>query len=215
MRPLLISSRRPGTWRARTVKAGHGRPISAGPSARPITRCFTAWRLAAPMRSLVAPAPRPQPESIGVESGLSSIGTRDHAERRCERQCRIKEFPSEIRNFAQQFAHLQIKRHKADYDPDVRFSENEVIQVILEAENVIRRFTMAPLKDRRAFAVYVPSCPSGRGVADPDTQAHGRIQRPRPVVQRDGWRRARHPATPRRQPSADQDGSCVRTRSPT
>ena len=75
--------------------------------------------------------------------------------KRCERQCRIKEFPSEIRNFAQQFADLQIKRHKADYDPDARFSENEVIQVILEAENVIRRFTMAPLKDRRAFAVYV------------------------------------------------------------
>ena len=67
----------------------------------------------------------------------------------------IKRFPPEIEEFAEQFADLQLKRHRADYDPNARFSKNEVIQYIHAAENVIRCFTKASLKDRRAFVAYV------------------------------------------------------------
>ena len=77
------------------------------------------------------------------------------ARKRCKSQRLLAGFPPDIRNFAQQFANLQIKRHRADYDPNSRFFKNEVVQDILEVENVIRRFTMTPLKDRRAFAAYV------------------------------------------------------------
>ena len=78
-----------------------------------------------------------------------------NARKRCESQRLLARFPPDIRNFAQQFANLQIKRHRADYDPNSRFFKNEVVQDILEVENVIRRFTMTPLKDRRAFVAYV------------------------------------------------------------
>ena len=44
---------------------------------------------------------------------------------------------------------------------------------------------------------------------------HGRIGRPRPGVQRDGWRRARHPTTLRRQAPAGHGASGVHTRPPT
>ena len=50
---------------------------------------------------------------------------------------------------------MQKKRHAADYDPEAAFSKLEVIQDIDEAENVIRQFPRAPVKDRRAFAVYL------------------------------------------------------------
>ena len=77
------------------------------------------------------------------------------ARNRCEDKSQIKKFPHEIREFAAQFVDLQIKRHRADYDPNANFSKNEVIQDIHAAENVIQRFTKASPKDRRAFVAYV------------------------------------------------------------
>ena len=77
------------------------------------------------------------------------------ARNRCKKKDEIKRFPPEIEEFAEQFADLQLKRHRADYDPNASFSKNEVIQYIHAAENVIRCFTKASLKDRRAFVAYV------------------------------------------------------------
>ena len=50
---------------------------------------------------------------------------------------------------------MQTKRHGADYDPDAAFSKPDVVQGISEAEDTIRRFRRVPVKDRRAFAVYL------------------------------------------------------------
>ena len=50
---------------------------------------------------------------------------------------------------------MQQKRHDADYDPDAAFVKSEVLASISEAEAAIQRFGEAPLRDRRAFAVYV------------------------------------------------------------
>lgn len=76
------------------------------------------------------------------------------ARQRCERQL-IRRFPDEIRHFARQFAELQGMRHYADYNPDASFSKADVLQYIATAENAIRYFSEAPIRDRRAFAVYV------------------------------------------------------------
>ena len=76
------------------------------------------------------------------------------AKKKCE-QNRIEEFPEEIQDLANVFVNLQKKRHGADYDPDAVFAKLEVVQGISETEDAIRRFGSAPLKDRRAFAVYL------------------------------------------------------------
>ena len=80
----------------------------------------------------------------------------DHrtSRKRCESQD-IRQFPVEIRDFANVFVDLQKKRHRADYDPYAVFSKLEVVQGIQEAEKIIGDFVRAPRKDRRAFAVYV------------------------------------------------------------
>ena len=77
------------------------------------------------------------------------------ARQRCERQNIIIKFPDEIQDFAERFVDMQQKRHEADYDPDATFSKSDVIQDITDAEDVIHCFNSVPVRDRRAFAVYV------------------------------------------------------------
>ena len=50
---------------------------------------------------------------------------------------------------------MQYKRHSADYDPYEVFYKSAILQDIDDAEDVLNRFKKVPVKDRRAFAVYV------------------------------------------------------------
>ncbi len=76
------------------------------------------------------------------------------ARQRCGLQS-ITRFPEAIQEFAELFIAMQQERHLADYDPDAAFLKSIVIARINDAEQVIRRFAAVPVKDRRAFAVYV------------------------------------------------------------
>lgn len=67
----------------------------------------------------------------------------------------MAKFPNEIQDFANTFVALQVKRHKADYDPDERCYKSQVLIDIADAEEAIRKFQSAPLKDRRAFSAFV------------------------------------------------------------
>ena len=97
------------------------------------------------------------PDNRDPSAWNQTYGALEHrtARSRCEDRGRIRRFPPEIGEFAAQFADLQMKRHRADYDPNASFSRNEVIQDIDAVENVIRCFTKASLRDRRAFVAYV------------------------------------------------------------
>ena len=50
---------------------------------------------------------------------------------------------------------MQKKRHRADYDPEGRWTKSDVEEDIEDAEGAIDGFEAAPIRDRRAFAVYV------------------------------------------------------------
>lgn len=63
-------------------------------------------------------------------------------------------FPDDIQLVAAVFSNLQNKRHKADYDPAFRLSRASVQSDIWGAEYMIKKLTSAPLKDRKAFAVW-------------------------------------------------------------
>ncbi len=76
------------------------------------------------------------------------------ARSRCQRRD-IEKFPIEIQEFANLFVLMQQKRHRADYAPDGDFYKDAVFQYVADAEYQISRFAKVPLKDRRAFAVYV------------------------------------------------------------
>ena len=79
------------------------------------------------------------------------------ARKRCENNNVLTRFPVEVQDLANLFVDMQKKRHRADYDPDPSFSWSRlsVMQDIDETEDAIRRFSRAPTKDRRAFAVYL------------------------------------------------------------
>lgn len=67
----------------------------------------------------------------------------------------MAKFPVEIQNFANVFVTLQTKRHDADYDPYITLYKSSVQTDIGAAKAVIKAFSNAPWKDRRAFAAWV------------------------------------------------------------
>ena len=77
------------------------------------------------------------------------------ARQRCNRTAIIQKFPVEIREFADRFAGMQQKRHRADYGPEARYDKDDVLQDITDVAEAIARFQRVPVKDRRAFAVYL------------------------------------------------------------
>jgi hypothetical protein len=81
----------------------------------------------------------------------------DHgpAKSACQSSDMIKKFPKEIQDFANLFATMQEKRHEADYDPDARFAVSEIETDIGAVESAIADLVSAPIRHRRAFAVWV------------------------------------------------------------
>ncbi len=77
------------------------------------------------------------------------------AKNNCNRQEILNKFPGDIVDFANTFVDLQLKRHKADYDPHEKFYKSAVKQDIADAADVMGRFKNVPVKDRRAFAAFV------------------------------------------------------------
>jgi len=64
-------------------------------------------------------------------------------------------FPLGITRCANEFIELQAKRHDADYAPEYRVSVADAESLILRAEDAINGLRGCPLKDRRAFCVWL------------------------------------------------------------
>ena len=77
------------------------------------------------------------------------------ARQRCNRAAIVQKFPEEIQDFADKFVAMQQKRHQADYAPEARYDKVSVLQDIITIAEAITRFHQVPVKDRRAFAVYL------------------------------------------------------------
>lgn len=98
----------------------------------------------------------------GAGSGRSTEAWRqayralDHkqARNRCKDAAQ-RNFPVEILRFAAHFADMQRERERADYDPDANFTKSEVTQHINDTAATVSQFLATPIRDRRAFAVYV------------------------------------------------------------
>ena len=64
-------------------------------------------------------------------------------------------FPPGIVTFATAFVALQEERHRADYDPESRYSRAQALDFVQQAEQAIQALKGAPTPDRRALAVLV------------------------------------------------------------
>jgi hypothetical protein len=76
------------------------------------------------------------------------------AKAQCSNGKVMTRFPQEIQDFGNLFVKLQEDRHNADYDPMSRFQRSDVVQIIAAVEETIKLYRRAPVKDRRAFAVW-------------------------------------------------------------
>lgn len=67
----------------------------------------------------------------------------------------IAKFPASIQDFANTFVSMQDKRHDADYNPNKKFAKSAVIQDVATVKQSIADFNAVPVKDRKAFCVFV------------------------------------------------------------
>ena len=79
--------------------------------------------------------------------------------RQVREQCRAGRLPgglpSSIRRFATEVVLMQARRHKADYDPDTRFSKGDVAAFLARAHRVIRDLQGTTAAEKRALAIHV------------------------------------------------------------
>lgn len=77
------------------------------------------------------------------------------AKQRCRDEKSLQQFPSGIQAFAETFAQMQERRHRADYAPDKILRKSDVIRGIQEVKDAISIFEHASSTNRRAFAAYI------------------------------------------------------------
>ena len=74
----------------------------------------------------------------------------------CRQVQALREFPVEVRDFAEAFVALQEARQEADYALDTpAYEQSDVLGSIASAELAIRQFEQAAMDARRAFAAHV------------------------------------------------------------
>ena len=78
-----------------------------------------------------------------------------YARRRCQSVQSDDRFSPAVCELADRFAFFQNRRHRADYDPDESFTQQEASAAVTQVEGIIANFRVAPVQERRAFAVYV------------------------------------------------------------
>ena len=67
----------------------------------------------------------------------------------------MREFPAEIRDFAEAFVVLQKARQEADYALDTdTYQDSDVLGYIASAERAISRFEHADIAARRGFVAH-------------------------------------------------------------
>lgn len=62
---------------------------------------------------------------------------------------------SPVQNFGETFRVLQENRHRADYDPNTRFSQDDAVNLIDRAENAIQSLLSTDPAERRELAAVV------------------------------------------------------------
>ena len=78
-----------------------------------------------------------------------------YARSQCENKNILRKFPTGIADFGTVFVSMQIKRHRADYDPYVRFYKSEIANDKLVVEAAVEEFENCSPKDKTAFASWV------------------------------------------------------------
>lgn len=78
-----------------------------------------------------------------------------YARQRCEQAKRSSRFSLSVQNLADSLITAQSRRHQADYDPDASFIQQEILETINQIDGIIDAFRALPVRERRAFAVYV------------------------------------------------------------
>ncbi|WP_188673482.1 hypothetical protein [Neptunicoccus cionae] len=96
------------------------------------------------------PSQRPNKAWVEVYRGL----THGICRKACEDAHKVA-FPDCIQKFADEFHQLQELRHKADYDPDIKFSKADAQTMHVNAQMSMESLRSASNNDKKAFSAWV------------------------------------------------------------
>lgn len=78
-----------------------------------------------------------------------------HVREQCRKGRLPGHLPPSMRRFATEVAAMQERRHRADYDPEARFSKRHVIAFVAKANSLLADLRRATPAEKRAFAIHV------------------------------------------------------------
>ena len=78
-----------------------------------------------------------------------------HARNQCNDKVAMSRFSAEIQDFGKKFVLVQQRRQQADYSTNAGFDRDQVLQIIVEAEDAVAELENAPGAERRDFALHV------------------------------------------------------------
>ena len=64
-------------------------------------------------------------------------------------------FPKELRDFANIYVTMQLKRHRCDYSPDTAVSSTEVRRALSATKIALVKFRTIAEPERRAFCAFI------------------------------------------------------------
>ena len=135
--------------------SGRGRPrqtdLCRAVSSAYYAMFHTLARCGADLLAGATRASRSQPAWVQTYRALEH----GQALNRCRNSSVVSRFPPAIQEFADCFAEMQRRRHYADYAPVTSFTRLHVAMLLDQTAQVINQFNNAPVRDRRAFAIYV------------------------------------------------------------
>ena len=115
-----------------------------------------------------SPASRPNKAWVDVYRGIGHGGTKDA----CKAAMNVN-FPDRLKAFSDSLVRLQDARHQADYDPEVRFSKEDALANLAEAENALAALKAVRPIDRKAFAAWVLVTSPGAARGRKDRKSRG------------------------------------------
>ena len=74
---------------------------------------------------------------------------------KCQNRNEVQQFSAGIQEFADALVIAQDARHDADYDPFSKYSRQQVLDIITEAQDAVEAFDGTPRQERLHFIAYL------------------------------------------------------------
>ena len=138
------------------VNAGVGRPLQEELKRAVSTTYYALFlHLCDATANLMVGTIRPDPARRAAWQRMYRVLQHGPTRNKCQNHRELRQFPTGIQNLAGRLVTAQDERHDADYDPLSKYSRQEVLDIIAEADDAVEAFDATPRQERLHFIAYL------------------------------------------------------------